>query len=206
MRDEAIQVGRTSQARPDRHDGRRLGQLDDPRMGRAADAAVDVVRQGRGHVGRLVAGDGLQAAIGHRQPHQSRPAAERRHAGQRHRAGHAARPADDQGRAERALMRIGRTRRKGRQALDREETLQMQNANCRDLVEISNRTILPLPSLILQFAISIHNSSPRRAAFLAIIPATYPPLNPASIFTTLTFEAQLFSIPSSAASPPKAAP
>ena len=186
MRDEAIQVGRTSQARPHRDDGRRLGQFDDPRMGRAADAAVDVVGQGRGHVGRLVAGDGLQAAIGHRQPHQPRPAAQRRHAGQGHRAGHAARPADDQGRAERALVGIGRPRRKGRQGW-------IASSSHDSRSRISN--------------VSIRNSPSRdRAAFFAIIPATYPPLNPASILTTLTFEAQLFSIPSSAAKPPKAAP
>src|SRR5208337_3388412 len=41
-----------------------------------------------------------------------------------------------------------------------------------------------------------------RATFFAIIPATYPPLKPASILTTLTFDAQLFSIPINAARPP----
>ena len=33
------------------------------------------------------------------------------------------------------------------------------------------------------------------ATFRAISPATYPPLNPASMFTTVTFDAQLSSIP-----------
>jgi len=44
------------------------------------------------------------------------------------------------------------------------------------------------------------------AAFFAISPATYPALNPASMFTTVTFDAQLLSIPSNAATPPKLAP
>ena len=40
----------------------------------------------------------------------------------------------------------------------------------------------------------------------AIRPAMWPPLNPASMFTTTTFEAQLLSIPSKAATPWKWAP
>ena len=44
------------------------------------------------------------------------------------------------------------------------------------------------------------------ATFFAINPATYPPLNPASIFTTTTFEEQLLSMPNRAAMPPKLAP
>src|ERR1700675_2994336 len=36
--------------------------------------------------------------------------------------------------------------------------------------------------------------------------ATHPAPNPLSMFTTLTFEAQLFSIPNSAVSPPKLDP
>jgi hypothetical protein len=49
-------------------------------------------------------------------------------------------------------------------------------------------------------------SARSRATRCAINPATYPPLKPASMFTTVTFEAQLFSIPSNAATPPKLAP
>ena len=46
-------------------------------------------------------------------------------------------------------------------------------------------------------------ASPMRRAIRL---ATWPPLNPASMFTTTTLEAQLLSIPSSAATPWKWAP
>src|SRR5215471_13522910 len=44
------------------------------------------------------------------------------------------------------------------------------------------------------------------AIFCAISPAMNPPLKPASMLTTVTFAAQLLSIPSRAAKPPKLAP
>lgn len=50
------------------------------------------------------------------------------------------------------------------------------------------------------------NQPGRRAERLAINPATKPALNPASMLTTVTFAAQLLSIPRSGARPPKLAP
>ena len=85
----------------------------------------------------------------------------------------------------------------GRDCKLRIEKCKLQNLELR---------IISINLQICNSQFAIPNRSLARAVFFAIIPATYPPLNPASIFTTLTFEAQLFNIPNSAASPPKAAP
>ena len=57
---------------------------------------------------------------------------------------------------------------------------------------------------VKEFAARVRVASPN--VLRAISPATYPPLNPASIFTTVTFAAQLLSMPRRAAMPPKLAP
>src|SRR5215472_16959544 len=59
----------------------------------------------------------------------------------------------------------------------------------------------------LNFPVFTLHRNPAVPAYSRLISeATYPAPNPLSIFTTLTFDAQEFSIPNSAARPPKEAP
>ena len=123
-----------------------------------------------------MAGDDVEADLGHGQPHEPRPAAQRRHARHCHRAAHSSRPTDHKSQPKGSLMGVGLALGQSGQILLVEDGLHGGIAH-------------PAPT-----------------AFFAIRPATYPPLNPASMFTTVTFDAQLLSIPNNAATPPKLAP
>ena len=187
--DQVADLARLTEPGPDRQ---HVGVFEEPAEcllgGLEADEPVVVVFERIGHVGRLEGGDGRLDLGRAGDPDQPRPRAQRRGADQGGGAGHAAAAGDHEHGAVHPFVAVGRPLRQRRQ--------------CGDSFK-RHGTLRSEPDPLHRVSVAVRRACPARRA---ISPATCPPLKPASILTATTFEAQLLSMPRSAASPPKLAP
>ena len=155
----------------------------------------------------------------YRQTNEPGPPTQRSHACECYGARHPARTTNQQRKTEIALVSRRITLRQSRQGklsgIDGHTGSLRNSSPLSRLADSMNvwlttearfRRVTARPSVHSKMQTPITHHTRPAATFFAMRPAIYPPLNPASIFTTVTFEAQLLSMPSRAAKPPKLAP